>query len=245
MLADALVQYLVVKRWRNVLLVVGPSDGDREFAAAMKRAIAKFRRQARAGKALDLCAGRAAHRHRPFRDPGRGRAFHAGHQLRRAGGRRRGRTSSATTCPTAPSTRARWPGPQGLVPTAWARPHEQWGATQLQDRFLQPGQTLDDRPRLRRLDGGAGDRRSGDALEIGRSCRHRRLYAQRPVRARRATRDARLSFRSWDGQLRQPVLLADARSLVSVSPQPGVPAPILRARYARDRQARRRKCRMG
>jgi hypothetical protein len=25
----------------------------------------------------------------------------------------------------------------------------------------------------------------------------------------------------WDGQLRQPVLLADARSLVSVSPQPG------------------------
>ncbi|TMJ44030.1 MAG: branched-chain amino acid ABC transporter substrate-binding protein, partial [Alphaproteobacteria bacterium] len=32
---------------------------------------------------------------------------------------------------------------------------------------------------------------------------------------------ARLTFRSWDGQLRQPVLLADARSLVSVSPPPG------------------------
>src|SRR6202040_2835367 len=32
---------------------------------------------------------------------------------------------------------------------------------------------------------------------------------------------ARLSFRSWDGQLRQPILLADARSLVSVSPPPG------------------------
>jgi ABC transporter substrate binding protein (PQQ-dependent alcohol dehydrogenase system) len=32
---------------------------------------------------------------------------------------------------------------------------------------------------------------------------------------------ATLSFRSWDGQLRQPVLLADARALVSVSPQPG------------------------
>ena len=30
-----------------------------------------------------------------------------------------------------------------------------------------------------------------------------------------------MSFRAWDGQLRQPVLLADARSLVSVSPQPG------------------------
>ena len=30
-----------------------------------------------------------------------------------------------------------------------------------------------------------------------------------------------LSFRDWNGQLRQPVLLADAHSLVSVSPQPG------------------------
>ena len=30
-----------------------------------------------------------------------------------------------------------------------------------------------------------------------------------------------LSFRSWDGQLRQPVLLADSASLVSISPQPG------------------------
>jgi ABC transporter substrate binding protein (PQQ-dependent alcohol dehydrogenase system) len=31
----------------------------------------------------------------------------------------------------------------------------------------------------------------------------------------------KLSFRPWDGQLRQPVLLAAARTLVSVSPQEG------------------------
>jgi ABC transporter substrate binding protein (PQQ-dependent alcohol dehydrogenase system) len=36
-----------------------------------------------------------------------------------------------------------------------------------------------------------------------------------------AFESVRLSFRSWDGQLRQPVLLADPRALVSVSPQPG------------------------
>jgi ABC transporter substrate binding protein (PQQ-dependent alcohol dehydrogenase system) len=36
-----------------------------------------------------------------------------------------------------------------------------------------------------------------------------------------AFKGVRLSFRSWDGQLRQPVLLADPRALVSVSPQPG------------------------
>ena len=31
----------------------------------------------------------------------------------------------------------------------------------------------------------------------------------------------KLTFREWDGQLRQPILLAEARTLVSVSPQEG------------------------
>ena len=30
-----------------------------------------------------------------------------------------------------------------------------------------------------------------------------------------------LSFRDWDGQMRQPILLTEARTLVSVSPQEG------------------------
>ena len=38
MLADALVQYLVAKRWQDVLLVVG----DREFAGDLRRAALKF-----------------------------------------------------------------------------------------------------------------------------------------------------------------------------------------------------------
>ena len=42
MLADALVQYLVAKRWRDLLLVVGHSDGDREFAADIRHAAQKF-----------------------------------------------------------------------------------------------------------------------------------------------------------------------------------------------------------
>jgi ABC transporter substrate binding protein (PQQ-dependent alcohol dehydrogenase system) len=36
-----------------------------------------------------------------------------------------------------------------------------------------------------------------------------------------AFKGTKLNFRPWDGQLRQPILLADASSLVSVSPQPG------------------------
>ena len=36
-----------------------------------------------------------------------------------------------------------------------------------------------------------------------------------------AFKGTKLNFRDWDGQLRQPILLADTRSLVSVSPQEG------------------------
>ena len=46
-------------------------------------------------------------------------------------------------------------------------------------------------------------------------------YLRSPAFELAAFKGARLRFRAWDGQLRQPVLLADARSLVSVSPQPG------------------------
>ncbi len=41
MLADALVQYLVAKRWRDLLLVVGHGDGNREFAADIRHAAQK------------------------------------------------------------------------------------------------------------------------------------------------------------------------------------------------------------
>ena len=42
MLADALAQYLVAKRWRNVFLVTGPTASDEAYAAAIKRALKKF-----------------------------------------------------------------------------------------------------------------------------------------------------------------------------------------------------------
>src|SRR5215472_12775633 len=82
------------------------------------------------------------------------------------------------------------------------------------------GEALDDRSRLCRVDGGAGDRGSGNSIEFVRPVGDSRLMRSDRFELA-AYKGARLSFRPWDGQLRQPVLLADARSLVSVSPQPG------------------------
>ena len=82
------------------------------------------------------------------------------------------------------------------------------------------GQTVDDRPGLRRLDGGAGDRRGGTRAKSAEPAAIAAFMRSDGFELA-AYKGARLSFLSWDGQLRQPVLLADARSLVSVSPQPG------------------------
>src|SRR6516164_8542843 len=100
-----------------------------------------------------------------------------------------------------------------------------------------PGETLDDRPRLRRLDGDAGDRRSGDAVEIGRPCRHPCLYARRPVRARRVQgRPSQFPVLGWPAA---PAGAARRRTLARLGiAAAGFPAPILRARYARNRRAR-------
>ncbi len=219
MLADALVQYLVVKRWTNLLLVVGHSDGDREFAADIRHAALKFQAHIVEEKPWIFVPG--------------ARRTDTGHFAIQAEVARFTRGISYDVLVVADeddefgddlSYRTFDPRPvagtQGLVPSAWARPHEQWGATQLQDRFLrQAKRWMTDRDyaawmAVRAVGEAATRTHSTDPAVISAFMRsdHFELAAYK---------GARLGFRSWDGQLRQPVLLADARSLVSVSPQPG------------------------
>ncbi len=219
MLADALVQYLVVKRWPNLLLVVGHSDGDKEYAADIRHAALKFQAHIVEEKPWTFIPG--------------ARRTDTGHFAIQAEVARFTQGISYDVLVVADeddefgddlSYRTFEPRPvagtQGLVPSAWARPHEQWGATQLQDRFLrQAKRWMTDRDyaawmAVRAVGEAATRTQSTDPAVIAAFMRSHRFELA-------AYKGARLSFRSWDGQLRQPVLLADARSLVSVSPQPG------------------------
>jgi ABC transporter substrate binding protein (PQQ-dependent alcohol dehydrogenase system) len=219
MLADALVQYLVAKRWQNLLLVVGHGDGDREFAGDIRHAALKFQARIVEEKPWTFVPG--------------ARRTDTGHFAIQAEVARFtqgisydvlvvadeedefGDDLSYRTFDPRPVT-----GTQGLVPSAWARPHEQWGATQLQDRFLHLSKRwMTDRDyagwmAVRAIGEAATRSKSADPAAIVSFMRGDRFELA-------AYKGARLSFRSWDGQLRQPVLLADTRSLVSVSPQPG------------------------
>src|SRR5215469_4291681 len=219
MLADALVQYLVAKRWQDLLLVVGHGEGDREFAADIRHAAQKFQARIVQEKPWTFVPG--------------ARRTDTGHFAIQAEVARFTQGISYGVLIVADdedefgddlSYRTFDPRPvagtQGLVPSAWARPHEQWGATQLQERFRrQAKRWMTDRDyaawmATRAIGEAASRTKSADPAAIIAFMRSDRFELA-------AYKGARLSFRSWDGQLRQPVLLADARSLVSVSPQPG------------------------
>ena len=136
------------------------------------------------------------------------------------GGGRREPTCSASTCPTTPGIPRPVVGTVGLVPTAWSRVHEQWGGTQLQRPLREARRPLDDRARLQRLGRRARVRRGRDPHPDRRDpAEAARLHAGRRSSSSAPSRARALSFRRWDQQLREPMLLVTPRMLVSVSPQ--------------------------
>lgn len=111
-------------------------------------------------------------------------------------------------------------GTQGLVPTAWHRSHEQWGGTQVQRRFKKfSGRDMTERDHT----AWAAVRAIGEAVTRTSSAEPQTLkdYMLGTEFKLAAFKGEALTFRSWNQQMRQPVLLATARALISVSPQPG------------------------
>ena len=218
MRADALMQYLAVKRWRDILLVTGPSEADKAMADAFRRSARKFQLRLVADKPWAFKPGAQRTDTGHVSIAAEAARFTQGVSydvlvVADVAGDFGDDLSYRTTDPRPVA------GTQGMVPTAWARAFEQWGGTQLQSRF----QKLAGRPMTPR-DYGAwmAVRAVGEAATRGGADPATLINFMRgPTFELAAFKGSRLSFRPWDGQLRQPVLLADARSLISVSPQPG------------------------
>ena len=220
MLADGLAQYLVWKRWPRWLLVVGSHEPDKLFAAALRRAANRF--------------GAKIVQERVFEDTGGARRTDSG--LVQVQSQIPLFTQSAPDydilvaadesqvfAPYLPyRTSAPRPvaGSAGLVPTSWDASHDQWGAIQLQNRFMQAFSR-----RMTALDMQAwtAARIIGEAVTRTQSADAKRVldYIKGPDFSLAAFKGRKLTVRDWDLQLRQPILLADGRVIVSVSPQEG------------------------
>jgi ABC transporter substrate binding protein (PQQ-dependent alcohol dehydrogenase system) len=219
MLADALVQYLVFKRWTGLFLVVGRSTGDQEFAADIRHASAKFGAHIAAEKPWTFVAGARRTDTGHFAIEAEVARFTegVGYDVLVVADEADefGDELSYHTFEPRPVA-----GTQGLVSSAWSRANEQWGATQLQNRFLREAKRwMTDRDygawlAARAIGEAATRSKSTDPAVISAFLRNDRFDLA-------GYKGAPFSFRAWDGQLRQPILLASSRALVSVSPQPG------------------------
>lgn len=111
-------------------------------------------------------------------------------------------------------------GSAGLMPVTWDPSSESWGGTQMQDRFLRRFHRqmtpLDMQAWTAvRMIGEASSRITSP--DIGKIMD----YMKGPKFEVAAYKGEALSIRGWDLQVRQPILLSDGRNVVSVSPQPG------------------------
>jgi len=213
MLADALAQYLVWKRWPEWFLVVGARDGDKLFAASIRRAAERFGAEIVAERDWDYGpdARRTAQSEVPVFTQGvdydvlivADEIGEFGEYL-----------SYRTWLPRPVA------GTQGLIPTSWHRTHEQWGAAQLQSRFRKAfGRWMTPLDyhvwAPIRAVGEAATRTGSNQFAAIRD------YLKGPEFELAGFKGQKLTFRRWNWQLRQPILLAGAGALVSTSPQKG------------------------
>lgn len=218
MLADALAQYLAWKRWHDWFLVVGRRDGDRLFAEALRRAAKKFGNKIVEERSWDY--GPDARRTAQAEVPALTQADGYDVLLVADEIGEFGEYLAYRTWLPRPVA-----GTQGLTPTTWHRTHEQWGAAQLQSRFKKAyGRwmtPLDYQVWAAIRVIGEGATRSGSG-----KFRAIRNHVSSPDFELAAFKGQKLTFRPWNWQLRQPILLAAANAMVSVSPQEGFLHPV-------------------
>ena len=219
MLADALAQYLVWKKWKSWVLATGAHAEDALLAEAYRRAARRF-----------------------------GARIVAEIVYAESGGSRQTDSGLIQTQQQMPVFTQRLPeydvlvaadenavfaddlpyrtwdarpvaGSAGLRPVTWDAASNSWGGAQLQDRFLRmagrrmTGLDMQAWTALR-LIGEAASRGAEDAAAIVRAIKA-------PGFGVAAYKGQLLTLRDWNWQLRQPILLSDGRTVVSVSPQPG------------------------
>ena len=220
MLADGLAQYLAWKKWRRWLLALGSHPRDRLLADAYRRAAGRF--------------GAKIVQERVFEDAGGARRTDNGiAQVQRQIPQFTQSAPAHDVLVAADesevfagylpyrTTEARpVAGSAGLVPRSWDPAHDQWGAYQLQNRFV----AMFSR-RMTALDGQGwmATRMVGEAAARTRSADPRTMldYIRGPEFTLAAFKGQGLTLRDWNLQLRQPILLADGRVIVSASPQEG------------------------
>jgi len=220
MLADALAQYLIWKKWTRWFVVKGTFPEDLDYVAAIERAVQRF-----GGKIVE---------EREYKGTLEARRSDSGEQQIQQ--------QMPTLTQGAPNYDVlivadenevfgpylpyrSWDprpvaGTAGLKAMSWHPAHEQWGATQMPNRFQRFAKRfmlpLDYQAWVAVRAIGEGVTRTGSAdLDPVNA------YIRSDKFDLAAFKGQKVTFRAWDGQLRQPIIIAGPDLPVSMSPQEG------------------------
>ena len=214
MKADALMQFFVQRRWDDIALIAGDRPDDQAWADTLEASARKFGLSFGARKtwAFDADMRRNASQEVPLFTQDLGEydvllVADAADDF--------ARYISFNTWRPRPVA-----GSEGLRPVTWHRVVEAWGAAQLQSRF----EDLAERPMQDR------DYATWAALRaIGEAVTRTGAADAETLRGYMLSEDFELAgfkgrpltFRSWNGQLRQPIPLVHERALVAQAPLEG------------------------
>ncbi len=218
MLYDSLAQFLIKRNWKNWLLIKGTNPKDKEIEVAIKRATKRFGGKIIDEKVWDSNSDirRKAQSELPAFTQGDDYdvvllADHYGDF---------GEYVYFNTWLPRPVA-----GTQGLTPVTWHKVIEAWGAAQLQKRFEKKSKRW-----MNSIDYASWVAVRTIVTSVTKTktidLKTNLDFIYSPKFELGAYKGRKLSFREFNGQLRQPISLVHPRALVSTSPQVGFLHPI-------------------
>ncbi|MEP1768856.1 MAG: ABC transporter substrate-binding protein [Sulfitobacter sp.] len=214
MRTDALAQFFVKKRWNDLVMIAGTYPDDQSYAEAMRRSLVKFGLRLSGEKTWDVGADmrRTAAQEIPLftQDFGDYDALILADELHDFG-----RYVLYNTWQARPIV-----GSEGLSPRTWSPVIEQWGAAQLQRRFRDQHARAMTSPDYAAW---AAMRTLGEAVTRTNATDPEtlRAYILSDAFELAGFKGRPLTYRGWNGQLRQPIALAHPRALVAQAPLEG------------------------
>ncbi|MGC8469042.1 MAG: ABC transporter substrate-binding protein [Acetobacteraceae bacterium] len=219
MLSDALAQYLVARKWRRVLMLVGPGPQDAENAAAFRASAHKFGLRIVAERKFIISEDPRNRARNNLALLTGGVSYDTVYIADQEG-------EYALELPYQTQLPRLVIGSSGLRAVAWHWAWQRFGAPQVTRRFWRLAKVQ----RMTSADFAAWIAMKIVALAAVRthSADFAKIdaYIRRPQFQIDVYKGLPASFRSWDNQLRQPILLATHAWVIGAAPLPGFLHPV-------------------
>ncbi len=216
MRSDALAQALVARKWSNLLVLAGPSAEDAARAATAQASMKRFGLKVAATKPFKISADpRERDLANPLLATGGGLQYDAVWVIDSDG-------EFARALPYRTALPRPVVGDAGLTALAWHAQFERFGAPQVVRRFAKANNRTMTAHDFASWMAGRALVAAAVAAPNGPNAAWAKALAANELDG---SKGVTMSFRAWDGQLRQPLLLTDGQGVIGQAPADGMLHP--------------------